>query len=523
MPLAWRALLPLAILLGTVALTHFLRARRAAGYVAAAGTAGAGLIEFAELLRLAPGARLDVPYLPAFPGADLAIRVDGLSLSFAVTLLATAAALMLARTRVTRHGDRREPWFEWLLTTTAALVVIMAANLLLEYMALQLLTLAWSGALDESSPRGRPVRLIHQIADLGLLLAAAGAIQSGGTSAFAGLPSDALGPLGFGLALLPAIARVGGLALGTARPLTPVFFEAVIAWAAPGVYLMLRVLSLTGGRPPGRPAQIVLFVLGLLAAASLCWLAARAQSWAQLAGRLLAVQAALAVALATVGGTFVAIAIAWLCLQLIPLSGLCALRQEDRSVGRLAATLSLTIVPPSLTFVGVWLGFEGLAQGRVLPAAIPLAILIVSTVLIAGSTLILRPQLRWNLPSAWGAALILAGMFPGPLVTALVLPAARSIRSVPDGTLGPSLLGLQAGTSFWPALGAGGIATAVLAFSMLSQASWLPNLPRRLPLISAQPLLTFAAPRQFPAVRRLPWAALGWALYIVLAAAAILR
>ncbi len=522
MPLAWRALLPFAILLGTVALAHFLRARRAAGYIAAAGTASAGLVEFAELLRLAPGARLDVPYLPAFPGADLAIRVDGLSLSFAVTLLATASALMLARTRATLHGDRREPWFEWLLTTTAALVVIVAANLLLEYIALQLLTLAWSGALDESSPRGRPVRLIHQIADVGLLLAAAAAIQSGGTSAFAGLPSDALGPLGFGLALFPGIARVGALALGTARPLTPVFFEAVIAWAAPGVYLVLRVLSLTGGQPPGRPAQIVVFVLGLLAAASLCWLAARAGSWAQLAGRLLAAQAALAVALATLGGAYVGIAIAWLCLQLIPLGGLCALQQDDRSVGRAAATLSLTMVPPSLTFVGVWLGFEGLAQGRVLPAAIPLTILIVGSVLIAGSILV-RPQLRWNLPSAWGAALILAGMFPGPLISALVLPAAGSIRSVPGGTLGLSPLGLQAGTSFWPALGAGILATGVFVFFMLSRASWIPMLPRRLPLISAQPLLTFAVPPGFGAIRRLPWAALSWGLYIVLAAAAILR
>src|SRR5260370_20266288 len=94
---------------------------------------------------------------------------------------------MLARLRL--RGDRRDPWFGWLLTTAAACAVIFAHNLLLVYIALQLVTLAWSGALDETARRRRARRLAVQVADIWLLLTAASSIQSVGSSAVSAAPS----------------------------------------------------------------------------------------------------------------------------------------------------------------------------------------------------------------------------------------------------------------------------------------------------------------------------------------------
>src|SRR5260370_18590607 len=181
MPLAAQALLPFVALLGAAAIVQRRRRRRSNGWIAAAATGTAGIIALAERLRLAPGEHVDVPYLTTFPYADLAIRLDGLSLAFASVTWITAALLMLARQRL--RGDRRDPWFSWLLTSAAACAVIFAHNLLLVYVALQLLTLAWSGALDETARRRRGLRLSVQVADIGLLLAAASAIQSLATSA----------------------------------------------------------------------------------------------------------------------------------------------------------------------------------------------------------------------------------------------------------------------------------------------------------------------------------------------------
>src|SRR5438552_2822718 len=151
MPLALQALLAPLVLLAAAAMVRMRPRNPANGWIAFGATAVAAGIALVELLRLAPGEHVDVPYLTTFPYADLAIRMDGLSLAFAAVTLTTAALLMLARQRV--RGDRREPWLGWLLTSAAAGAVIMADNLLLVYVALQVLTLAWSGALDEAAPR----------------------------------------------------------------------------------------------------------------------------------------------------------------------------------------------------------------------------------------------------------------------------------------------------------------------------------------------------------------------------------
>src|ERR1700694_3590899 len=153
MPLAAQALLPFLALLGAAAVVQRRPRRKSNGWIAAAATGTARIIAMVELLRLPPGAR---------------------------------------------GGGGRRPLPRLLVwggcpPTPAACAVIFAHNLLLVYITLQLLTLAWSGALDETARRRRGLRLAVQIADIGLLLAAASAIQSVGTSAFSGVPSDTFG------------------------------------------------------------------------------------------------------------------------------------------------------------------------------------------------------------------------------------------------------------------------------------------------------------------------------------------
>src|SRR5437899_3281915 len=242
MPLAAQALLPFLALLGAAVIVQRRPRRASNGWISVAATGLAGITAMVELVRLAPGEHVDVPYLTTFPYADLAIRLDGLSLAFASVTLITAALLMLARLRL--HGDRRDPWLGWLLTAAATCAVIFAHNLLLVYIALQLLTLAWTGALDETARRRRGLRLSVQVADIGLLLAAASAIQSVGTSGFSGVPSDTFALPAFVLVLLPVVARVAALAVTAGGPQATVAFEPAIVWVAPAGYLLMRMLAL---------------------------------------------------------------------------------------------------------------------------------------------------------------------------------------------------------------------------------------------------------------------------------------
>src|SRR5438132_12654975 len=124
MPLAAQALLPFLALLGAAAIAQRRPRRASNGWIAVAATGVAGGIALVELLRLSPGEHVDVPYLTTFPYADLAIRLDGLSLAFAAITLLTAAILLLARQRV--RGDRRDPWAAWSLTRPATCAVILA-------------------------------------------------------------------------------------------------------------------------------------------------------------------------------------------------------------------------------------------------------------------------------------------------------------------------------------------------------------------------------------------------------------
>src|ERR1700730_6159680 len=254
MPLAAQALLPFLALLGASAIIQRRPRHKSNGWIAVAATGIAGIIAMVELVRLAPGEHVDVPYLTTFPYADLAVRLDGLSLAFASVTLITAALLMLARLRL--RGDRRDPWGGWLLTSAATCALILADNLLLVYITLQLLTLAWSGALDEASPRRRGLRLVVQVADIGLLLAAASAIQSVGTSAFSGVPSDTFGLATFVLVLVPVAVRIGALTVIWGGAKAGASFEPAIAWLAPAGYLLLRLLALMAGQLPNRTTAV---------------------------------------------------------------------------------------------------------------------------------------------------------------------------------------------------------------------------------------------------------------------------
>src|SRR5437764_1381957 len=244
MPLAAQALLPFLALLGAAVIVQRRPRRASNGWISVAATGLAGITAMVELVRLAPGEHVDVPYLTTFPYADLAIRLDGLSLAFASVTLITAALLMLARLRL--HGDRRDPWFSWLLTAAATCAVIFAHNLLLVYIALQLLTLAWTGALDETARRRRKLRLSVQVADIGLLLAAASAIQSVGTSGFSGVPSDTFALPAFVLVLLPVV------------PLAGVASVRVAAGSAPATLTLVNLAMI-----PGSPTFVGLWLGGL--------------------------------------------------------------------------------------------------------------------------------------------------------------------------------------------------------------------------------------------------------------------
>ena len=450
MPLALQALLPFIALLGAAAIVRQRPRSPGNGWIASAATGLAGVIALVELLRFSPGEHVDVPYLTTFPYADLAVRLDGLSLAFAAITLITAALLMLARQRL--RGDRRDPWAGWLLTSAATCAVIFADNLLLVYIALQLLTLAWSGALDEASPRRRGLRLVVQVADIGLLLAAASAIQSVGTSAFSGVPSDTFGLATFVLVLVPVVVRIGALTVIWGGPKASVAFEPAIAWLAPAGYLLLRLLALMGGRLPDRTTAVALFGVGVLGALACAGLALSRRAGARLGGLLLAAQAGLAVALSTGDQPLLTVASTWLWLMLVPLAGLASVRTRDGSAPEALTMLSLAMVPGSLAFVGLWLAGLALNARGLLFAMIPVGLVVVVGVMAVLSQITVRWSRQVDVATVWAGMLLLVAAFPIIAIGTIVVPAAATVRLVPRGMISMSPFGIATGFGAWPAL-----------------------------------------------------------------------
>jgi len=476
MPLALQALLPFIALLAAAAMVRTRPRNPANGWIAFGATAVAAGVAMVELFRLSPGEHVDVPYLTSFPYADLAIRLDGLSLAFASVTLVTAALLMLARQLV--QGDRREPWLGWLLTAAAAGAVILAANLLLVYLALQLLTLAWSGALDETAPRRRELRLSLQIADIGLLLAAASAIQSVGTSAFSGVPSDTFGVATFFLVLLPVVIRVGALARVFSGPAASVVFEPAIAWVAPAGYLLLRLLALMGGQLPDQRIAVVVFAGGALAAAGLAALAIWQRTGARLAPLLIAAEAAIALALSVGGDPLLTVASSWAWLTLIPVTGLLNVRMPRESAAYGLSLVQLAMIPGSLAFVGVLLGGLALSARGLLLGMIPIALAVVFALVAIVSNARVARSIQLDVATAWAGALLLVAALPIIVINPLVLPAAGTVRPVPGGTIAANLLGIRTVAGSWPALLVSLALAAVLSLAL----GWLGGrVPFRLP------------------------------------------
>ena len=504
MPLALQALLPFIALLGAAAVVQRRPRRRVNGWIASGATGIAGVIALIELLRLSPGEHVDVPYLTTFPYADLAIRLDGLSLAFASVTLITAALLMLSRQQV--RGDRRDPWFSWLLTSAAACAVIFAHNLLLVYVALQLLTLAWSGALDETAPRRRGLRLSVQIADIGLLLAAASAIQSVGTSAFSGVPSDTFGLATFLLVLLPVVVRIGALALAPAVPQAPLAFEPAIAWVAPAGYLLMRLLALMGGRLPDRATAVGLYAGGTLLALGLAALALFERAGPRMAALLLVAQAALAFALSAGSDPLLTVACIWLWLFLVPLAGLANVRLPAGSAAEGLLLLNLAMIPGSLAFIGLWLGGLALSSRGLLVGMVPVGLAVVLAGIAALSRAVRPRSARPDIGTAWAAALLLIAAVPMLVIGPLVLPAAATVRLVPGGSISASPFGIVTAAGAWPSL----IVSLVVAL-LVYVAGWWWRL--KLPVWPAARRPGFAIPRL-----AVPWplrAAPPWTRFVV--------
>ena len=475
MPLAVQALLPFVALLGATAIVQWRPRRRSNGWIATGATGTAGIIALIELLRLAPGEHVDVPYLTTFPYADLVIRLDGLSLAFATVTLITAALLMLARQQL--RGDRRDPWIGWLLTSAATCAVIFAANLLLVFIALQLLTLAWSGALDETARRRRALRLTVQIADIGLLLAAASAIQSVGTSAFSGVPSDTFGLATFLLVMLPVVTRIAALTVIAGESRAPVAFEPAIAWVAPAGYLLMRMLALMGGRLPDRPTAVVLFASAALVALAFALMAVLEEARPRLAAFLLVAQGALALAFSSGSDPLMTVACTWLWLLLVPQAGLANLRVPAGSLAEGLTLLDLAMIPGTIAFLGVWLGGLALDARGLRFGMIPVIVAVILAVVAALSRIAMPKAVRLDIATAWGGALLLITAFPILVTAPLVVPAAATVRLVPSGTISANLFGIVTIAGTWPAL----VVSLTVAL-VLGLAGWLlrftaPRLP----------------------------------------------
>jgi hypothetical protein len=473
MPLGVQALLPFVALLGAAAIVLRRGRDPRNGWIASGATATAAVIALIELLRLSPGEHVDVPYLTTFPYADAAIRLDGLSLAFATVILVTASLLMMARVQI--KGDRREPWVGWLLTSAAAIAVVLAANLLLLFIMLQLLTLAWSGGLDEAAPRRRGLRISVQLADIGLLLAAAGAIQSVGTSAFSGVPSDTFGLAAFLLVLVPVVARVAALAWAGGGPQAPVAFEPAIAFVAPAGYLLLRLLALMGGRLPDRNTAVALYVGAGLAGVALAASALRQRSGIRLATLLVAAQAALALAYSAGAEPLLTIASVWLWLLLIPLAGVACVRVGARSASEALVLVNLAMIPGTAAFVGLWMGALALRERGLLAGVIPIAATLVLTAIAAIGRLSPVRRVRADVATLWAGALLVIAALPIIAMNPLVLPASGTVRLVPGGSVSVSPLGLSIADGGWPAL-----AVSIAIALLLAVASW--RLRSRLPL-----------------------------------------
>jgi hypothetical protein len=304
---------------------------------------------------------------------------------------------------------------------------------------------------------------------------AAGAIQSVGTSAFSGVPSDTFGLAAFLLVLVPVVARVAALAWAGSGPQAPVAFEPAIAFVAPAGYLLLRLLALMGGRLPDRNTAVALYVGAGLAGVVLAALALRQRSGIRLATLLVAAQAALALAYSAGAEPLLTIASVWLWLLLIPLAGVACVRVGARSASEALVLVNLAMIPGTAAFVGLWMGALALRERGLLAGVIPIAATLVLTAIAAIGRLSPVRRVRADVATLWAGALLVIAALPIIAMNPLVLPASGTVRLVPGGSVSVSPLGLSIADGGWPAL-----AVSIAIALLLAVASW--RLRSRLPL-----------------------------------------
>ncbi len=104
--------------------------------------------------------------------------------------------------------------------------------------------------------------------------------------------------------------------------------------------------------------------------------------------------------------------------------------------------------------------------------------LVVGLAAIAALGRIVPPRsLRFDIPTAWGAGLLLIAAFPIIAMDHLVVPAAATVRLVPRGTIATSPFGIVAGGGTWPALVVSLVIALVLGLAVWRLRLKAPTLP----------------------------------------------
>jgi hypothetical protein len=155
------------------------------------------------------------------------------------------------------------------------------------------------------------------------------------------------------------------------------------------------------------------------------------------------------------------------------------------------------MVPGSLAFVGLWLGALALNARGLLFAMIPVALVVVASVIAALGHVIVRRPYDLDVATVWAGALVLIAAFPIVAIGTLVVPAAATVRLVPRGMISVSPFGLATGFGAWPALAVSGVVAVVLGF-----AGW--RLRARLPLRRRGTGAGRESPARLPVRHRLP-------------------
>ena len=172
-----------------------------------------------------------------------------------------------------------------------------------------------------------------------------------------------------------------------------------------------------------------------------------------------------------------ALASAWLWLQLIPLTGLASVSPDSEEGAGGIALLTLIAIPGTTAFIPLLIAALSLRAGGHTLALLALAAVALLLAL-AGISRIHRID-RWpaGIPTLWALGLLLIAAFPSAFFRALVLPVAQTVHSLPAGALLLSPLGFSSSGTFWPAPAALLLLAAGLFLLWRNHATLVPRAP----------------------------------------------